>query len=368
MMNLVARIVRLGVQNFRNIALADLRFGPNFNVVYGDNGQGKTNLLEAAYVACTSKSFRANKLSEVLSRPLVGPMRVHMTSKCMGVETQKQVELESTTRRVLMDGQTPESMFVYAARTPVVVFHPQELNLSMGPSQLRRKLLDRVALYTEPSSTRVSAEYKRAMKARQTLLGTHGVHDSTLAAFEQIAATRAVAMQETRRHVTGHLSNHAARAFTELGAVNQKFTASYRCSGEERADKIQAELKLSREDDRRRGFAAVGPHRDEVVLKLDGRALRGQASQGQHRLAVLALKIAEMHAIHEATGALPLLLLDDISSELDAKRTAALFAFLDALSGQVIVTTTRPELVPRGRAERAEVRVEAGMYAASPCP
>ncbi len=359
----VTKIVRLGIQNFRNIALAELSFGARFNVVYGDNGQGKTNLLEAAYVACTSKSFRASKLSEVLSRPAVGAMRVHMVSESLELSTTKQVEVEGSTRRVQMDGHAPESMYMYAARTPVVVFHPQELNLSMGPAALRRRLLDRVALYAEPSSVRVSAEYKRAMKARQTILASRSNGDPTLDAFEEVAAVRAIEMRVTRTHVTETLSAHAARVFSELGVVNQKFAASYRASGAGTVDTMRAELKRSRDDDRRRGFAASGPHRDDVVLRLDGRQLRGHASQGQHRLAVLSLKIAEMHAIEAATGSLPVLLLDDISSELDAKRTTALFAFLDALSGQVIVTTTRPELVPRGRAERAEMRVEAGMVA-----
>lgn len=363
--DVVTRIVRLGVQNFRNIALAELHFGARFNVVHGDNGQGKTNLLEAAYVACTSKSFRANKLSETVARPHVGDMRVHLTSSALGLETTKEVRVEGASRSVSMDGRIPENMYVYAARTPVVVFHPQELNLSMGPSALRRKLLDRVAMYAEPSSLRIGAEYKRSMRARQMILSSSGPNDPTLEAFEEVAAARAMAVRACRARVVEDLSGHAERAFQELGAAGSRFSCVYRPSGAETEEQMRAELRASRDDDRRRGFAALGPHRDDLALKLDARALRGHASQGQHRLAVLALKIAEMHAITAATGALPVLLLDDISSELDAKRTAALFGFLDALEGQVIVTTTRPELVPRGKADRLEVRVAGGMYGAA---
>lgn len=358
----VTRVLYLGVTNFRNIASADIEFGARFNVVYGDNGQGKTNLLEATYVACTSKSFRANKLSEVTRKPNAGLTRIKMSSDSDGIQCSKDVRIDGAERDVRIDGKSPENMYVYAARTPVVVFHPQELNLSMGPSVLRRKLLDRAAMYAVPASMRVLAEYKRAMRSRQSLLASGGVRDSSLEIFERVAAERAMEIRAIREQMTEKLAAHAGAAFERLGTSGNQFSVGYRASGGAHVEEMLSSLLQSREDDRKRGYAAVGPHRDDLVLRLDGKTMRGIASQGQHRLAVLALKMAEMHAVAEATGSQPVLLLDDISSELDASRTASLFRFLDEQQGQVIVTTTRPELVPEGSAQRVNIRVATGEY------
>jgi DNA replication and repair protein RecF len=138
---------------------------------------------------------------------------------------------------------------------------------------------------------------------------------------------------------------------------------SYAASAPTRADEYLAALASSRVVDARRGGARWGPHRDDLALELNGRLVRGVASQGQHRAVVLALKSAEVHVVGGARGARPILLLDDVSSELDRARTAALFAFLREQHGQVFLTTTRPELIEIEGGGRLDFRVENGRVA-----
>ncbi|MGZ6989002.1 MAG: DNA replication/repair protein RecF, partial [Thermoanaerobaculia bacterium] len=140
---------------------------------------------------------------------------------------------------------------------------------------------------------------------------------------------------------------------------------SYAPSAPRDEAEYRAALASSRASDARRGGAGRGPHRDDLALAIDARPVRGVASQGQHRAVVLALKSAEIHVVGEARGARPILLLDDVSSELDRARTAALFAFLREQHGQVFLTTTRPELIEIEGAQRADFRVEKGRIAAA---
>ena len=151
--------------------------------------------------------------------------------------------------------------------------------------------------------------------------------------------------------------------FRELAAPGLELLAEYAPGGTDDVDLFRRELASRREKDRTRGAATFGPHRDDLLLTLDGHVAREVASQGQHRTITLAIKLAELSAISKARGVFPVLLLDDISSELDRDRMAALLAFLGDTRGQIFVTTTRPELiVTPGLAapDRRDLRVVAG--------
>jgi DNA replication and repair protein RecF len=275
------------------------------------------------------------------------------------------VGLKGAARAPRIDGKRPRSLFEYAVRSPVVVFHPGEVGLSMGPSAERRKLLDRVAAYLVPSLLGDLDAYRRSLRSRQKTLEVRGVRAPELHEWEALVARHAVRIQEARGRACEALGPRAEAGFVRIGTPGLALRVSYEPSGPGAEEAFAHALAESRPKDLARGAATVGPHRDELRLALGGHVAKGTASQGQHRAIVLSLKSAEIEVVADARGVRPILLLDDVSSELDAPRTEALFRFLGAHRGQVLLTTTRPELIAvGGRDSRKDFRVIEGRVAA----
>jgi DNA replication and repair protein RecF len=252
-------------------------------------------------------------------------------------------------------------------QTPVVAFHPGTLSLSAGPGTDRRRLLDRVALYRLPGSLVEAEAYGRALRARQRVLETRGSLAADLDDWEALMVRHGLALSLARAAAASVLAPAAWRAFGGVGPAGLTLDVAYVPSAPTEADAFRDVLARNRERDRVRGSAMAGPHRDELMLTLGGRPMRGMASQGQHRAVVLSLELAEIEVIAEARGVQPLLLLDEVSSELDRARTAALFATLSGQQGQVFLTTTRPELIDTaglsGVEARRDFRVVSGRVA-----
>ncbi len=162
-------IESFAARSFRNLASVTIEPSPHFNVVSGDNGQGKTSLLEAIYVACTSRSFRATRANEIVAHgEEVASVRARIREA--GDDREQSVGLRGGSRVVRIDGKRPTTLAEYAVRTPAVAFHPGLLELSMGSGSERRRMLDRIALYVSPSSLSEAAAYTRAMRERQRTL------------------------------------------------------------------------------------------------------------------------------------------------------------------------------------------------------
>lgn len=345
----------LHVRSMRNLEAVELEPGPRFNVVSGDNGQGKTNLLEAIYVLGSSRSFRASKPGELVAHG--GEIASVRATLREDTDVREQsVGLRHGGRVVRIDGKRPPTLASYAVRTPVVVFHPGAVALSQGGGAERRRLLDRVALYLQPASLAEADSYARALRERQRALEVRGVAARDLDAWEELVVRHGLALSDARDAAASLLAEKMVSAFGRIGAPGAVLAASYARSAPADALAYKLELERSRPRDMRRGSASLGPHRDDLDIVLDGHAVRGVASQGQHRAVVLALKLAEIEVVGDARGVRPILLLDDVSSELDRARSSALFAFLEAQEGQVFLTTTRRELIESGPLSGAGIR------------
>ena len=357
------RVDQLQIRGFRNLASVDVTFGERFNVIAGDNGQGKTNLLEAVYVLATSKSFRSSRMVDVIR---FGETLASVRGRIVddGEPRAQSVGIQAGSRLVRIDEKRPKTLAAYAVKTPMVVFHPGDLALSMGASSERRRLLDRTALYLAPASMAELDSYTKAMRARQRTLETRGVGARELGEWETLCVRHGLAVMDFRERAGLELSRWASAAFARIGAPGLRLEVSYAAGAPRSEGEYLAELERRRPADLRRGSAGAGPHRDELALALGERAVRGVASQGQHRAVTLALKAAEIEVIGLATGVRPILLLDDVSSELDRERTAALFSFLRDQEGQVLLTTTRPELIDTGSsAARVDFTIRGGSLA-----
>jgi DNA replication and repair protein RecF len=346
---------RVSIRHLRNLTEVDAEFGPRFNVIAGDNGQGKTNLLDAVYTLATSKSFRSSKTEEVLQHGQeVASVRGTFTES--GLSREQSVGQKRGLRAVRIEGKRPKTLIEYASRTPVVVFHPGDTALPAGSGGERRRLMDRIALHLAPGALEELDRYTRASRERQRALEERGTTARDLGEWEALMVMHGLAVRRARGDAASRVSAAATKVFAKMAAEGAVLEVAYEPGAPGDAAEYAAALVQSRALDARRGSARVGPHRDDLGLVLGGQRVRGIASQGQQRLVVLALKAAEIEVIEGIKGVRPLLLLDDVSSELDRARTAALFAFVGRQEGQIFLTTTRPELIDTTSSPREDRR------------
>jgi DNA replication and repair protein RecF len=361
-------LTRLVASEVRNLVRVELEPARRLTVLHGDNGQGKTSILEAIYLAATSKSFRTAKLGELVRHgAAVAHVKASFVEGDGGVPRDQMVAIDEGRRVVKLDGKRPPSLAAYATRSPVVCFHARELELSTGAAGARRTVLDRVALFVDPSAAEHAARYREALRSRQKALSLRGPNATDVPPFEALCASHGAALTRCRARAAEALVSTLIPTFRSLAAPGLDLVAAYQPGGTDDVEAFRRELASRREKDRVRGAATFGPHRDDLGLTLDGHLAREVASQGQHRTITLALKLAELAAISRARGLFPVLLLDDVSSELDRDRMAALLAYLGDTQGQIFVTTTRPELiVTPGLAapDRRDLRVVAGAIVA----
>ena len=360
-------IETLSVRSLRNLERVDVAFGPGFNVLCGDNGQGKTNLLEAIYAVSTSKSFRTHKAGELIAHgQSLASVRASVVES--GLIREQSLGIQAGGRRRLMlEGKRPPTSAAYAVQTPAVVFHPGEVALSMGGGGERRRLLDRISLYLVPGSSSDLDRYSRALRERQRALEVRGATGRDIPEWEELMVRHGLAIIEVRTVAALRLAAGAKDAFARVAEPLGRLGVEYAPGSPLEAQAFRDALLASRTKDARRGSASVGPHKDDLLLLLNDRPVRGCASQGQHRAIVLSLKSAEVEVIALARGVRPLLLLDDVSSELDRSRTRALFAYLQQHDGQVFLSTTRPELIDLSGSEgtpRRDFSVCAGVVRA----
>jgi DNA replication and repair protein RecF len=361
------RLESLAIRRVRNIESLELAPSPRLNVIVGDNGHGKTSVLEAVYLVATTKSFRAEKLATLIKEGTDG---ASVTARIEegGAQREQRFLLGERSRVARLDGKPPSTLAAYAVRTPVVVFAPADLELVSGGASGRRRLLERVALFVDSPGSEARLRYERAMRSRQRVLSERGPAARDLGAFETVMATEGARHALARRRAAERVVEELGRSFVRLAAQGTPVVAEYVPGGSEDESEFRQKLERARDADARRGAASFGPHRDELSLTLLGRPARTHASQGQQRLLALALKLAELECIRAARSADPILLLDDVSSELDPERTQAVYDLVLCNQGQVFVTTTRLDLFPVGAfasTERADFRLVRGALAES---
>jgi DNA replication and repair protein RecF len=355
------RLLALHVQDFRNLPQVRLTPSAHATIAVGQNGQGKTNLLEALYFLATLKPLRAGRLSELVRW---GTQSARVTGRFLlkGAEREISVEVGGGTRQAFVDGKKAPSLEDYFGGVSVVAFTPDDLEVIKGGPDARRGFLDRAVFNRFPAFLRESREYARALKNRNRLLRDGPAVDAAyLEAYDETLAKAGARIYARRRALMAELAPRAQATFASIGRTVDPVTYGYHPAhlGGDFATADEATLaaglrealteRLRRDLDR--GFTSVGPHADDVAVTLGGRSARAYASQGQQRALVLGWKIAEIENLEAAMGFLPLLLLDDVSSELDPERNAYLMGYLARSGAQVFLTTTDGSLVRAAAAE-----------------
>jgi DNA replication and repair protein RecF len=357
-------VSRLRLRDFRGYAAAEVRLGTGLTVVHGRNGAGKTNLLEALYFGCTGRSCRTSNEREVV-RFGAQAARVEVSTRDPdGRDHELAVGFQpGEPKRMRVDGSPVERLSDAPARPLVSVFLPDRLELIKGPPALRRSHLDQVVAAIWPARAESRRSYSQALAQRNALLArirSGRAARTSLPAWDAELARHGIALRDDRAAAVDLLAAPFAVVAGELGLTGEA-TLRYRPrSTAADAEALAAELADRVDGDLERGFTGHGPHRDDLLLARDGRELRAYGSQGEQRMGLLALLLAERDVLADQRGAPPLLLLDDVMSELDGWRRGLLAERLGS-RGQALVTTTDLGHVPGAEGpEVARLRVVDG--------
>ncbi len=345
------RLGSLQLQDFRNLVEVSVEPSPRLTVLLGPNGQGKTNLLEAVYLLTTLRPLRALRLGELIR---FGQPRASVGASVWrgSVERRLSVEVLPGQRNAQLDGKPIERLDDYLDGLAAVCFSPDDLQLVKGGPEGRRRFLDRAAFNRWPAVLGEARQYVRALRERNAALraGDAAVEQS----FRDPMVRAGARLLLRRRDIVEELSPRLATAFAEIsGPGAPPADLAYRPSGGlaasgtevELADRLAALLEARLRRDLDRGYSTCGPHMDDLLLALGGRAARVYGSQGQQRAFALGLRIAEVENLRAVQHEAPLLLLDDVSSELDPEKNGFLLDYVGGLPAQAFLTSTDRRLI-----------------------
>jgi DNA replication and repair protein RecF len=348
------QVLGLTLRDFRCYHDAHVELGEGLTVVTGPNGAGKTNLLEGLYFACTGRSCRTNNEREVVKFG-AGTARTVLTGQAEDGLHELSVGFSPGEPKVMrVDGAAVERLLDSSTRPLVSVFLPDRLELIKGAPALRRAHIDQfvAALWPARSSTR--RLYGQALAQRNALLtriSSGRGSRASLVSWDAQLARHGVALMADRAAALETVAEPFTRLARALG-LEREPSVSYRPrSTAADPDELANELAQRLDSDLERGFTGHGPHRDDLVAKHDDHDLRAYGSQGQQRIALLALLLAEREVITAYRPAPPVMLLDDVMSELDRDRRRALVELLRSSPGQSVITATDLDHVPGGADE-----------------
>jgi DNA replication and repair protein RecF len=378
------RLSHLSLHNFRNYVRLDLDLRPGVTLLLGDNAQGKTNLLEAIYYLATTRSPHAGADRELVNwlavdeeplpyARLVG--RVARAASDLTIEITLTQQANNGTRyrkQIRLNGVAKRAMDLLG-QLNVVLFLPDDIALVFGSPSRRRRYLDATLCQIDPPYCRTLSQYNQIVTQRNALLRDlreRGGDPAQLAFWDErlvqhgayLVARRweaLVALDELARAVHNELTDRAER-------LHLRYVPSVEIDGQGAVDAVQAAFQAQLEGLRRREIAAgvtlVGPHRDEMRFLINDVDAGIYGSRGQQRTAALALKLAEVDLMRRETGEHPVLLLDDVLSELDAHRRRFLLHYLDDGPQQAVITATELDTVPETFLQRCHLwRVQMGL-------
>jgi DNA replication and repair protein RecF len=353
---------KLSFRNFRNFAKIDLEVERGLTLLWGNNAQGKTNFLEAIFFLSNLKSFRTAKNTEVIRW---GKDCFHLAGEIVLQPVARKVDVgfDKKGKSVRVNGKPVKSGRDYFGAFKTVLFSPDEMNLVKGGPAGRRALLDRAVFLIDPDFLDQVRKYVYFLKNRNLLLKEDHRREE-LEAWTEGFIQAGVRLRTERLRYLGEFIPALKKNYRDITGTGENVDVLYPDARKEEADlteKLKADLKKTRKKERDLGYTLVGPHWDDPIFVVDGRPLRVFGSQGQKRSFLMSFKITQVEVVEAKTGKTPVLLLDDMASELDALRQHEFFRFLAGREGQVFMTTTDKDQLSRyGISPRCSLEVSSG--------
>lgn len=350
------RLETVQLRDFRSYTQARAAFGERLTIVHGPNGAGKSNLLEAVCFGCTGRSPRTRNERELIrfgssaARVVLGLRDARAEPHSLAVGFGRLDAGNRLEKRFRFDEAPVERLSDVADRPLVSVFAPDRLELVTGEPALRRSHMDYLSAALWPARARDRSDYSRALAQRNALIARMRAGSSSagaaLASWNRELASSALTLMRSRADAVARVAPGFAELCSRLGLSGSAALGYRPASAADSIEPFERELETRLPLDLERGYTTHGPHRDELALLRDARHLRAYGSQGERRLSLLALLLAERAAIAASRGTAPLMLLDDVTSELDERRRRLLVEELLASGGQSVIAATELAHVP----------------------
>ena len=370
-----ARVVlrTLALRDFRNLARVDLAFPATGAVIIGDNGQGKSNLLEAIYYLHLLRSVRGARDVDVVRFGAAGFHIAARTDGGVNHEISAGFERQGKRKRVKLDGAEPERLSDALGALPCVLFSPADVELVAGAPSARRRYLDILLALSSRGYLGALQRYRHALAQRNAALrdamrSSGAAAERTVAVWEAPLAKHGAVLWRERVQWAERAALRFASMCASIGepaVVSLRYATSLEVESQDLAD-VEAALAKGLADrrplDLRRGLTHTGPHRDDLALLLSGRELRAFGSAGQQRTGAISLRLLEGETLRERLGRTPMLLLDDPFAELDVHRSSRILALLAEQSmGQTLLTVPRESDIPPELSQLARWRIADGI-------
>lgn len=347
------RIKRLKVENFRNLEKLDIEFSDGVNIIYGNNAQGKTNIIEAIYIFSFGKSFRANRDIELLKFD-----KEYFLSNIEIMKKDRELEMDfgfdkiSNKKMIKVNGVIQKKISDIIGKLNVVVFKPEDIKIVTDAPSVRRKYIDYLISSISKGYLENITKYKKVLEERNNLLKEIKVKlrgnrvlekgdEDFLDVYDKLLSKLNCEIYNERKRVIEKLNNYIYGIhlkLTENYINNEKLHIKYVSNVEEDIQKMYNDLIKSRLNDINKGYTSFGIHRDDYIISINSLDVSIYGSQGQKKSSIISLKLSELKVIEEVIGEKPVLLLDDYMSELDERRR---LKFLDIIEDiQIIITTT----------------------------
>ena len=335
----------LALFNFRNYQEIKIDFFNGINIIYGENGAGKTNILEAIYFLALTKSFRTSiERHLVLSKQNMFRIKGEFENALGRAFDSSIAYALAEGKRLIVNSQRISKFSDYIGEVPTVLLAPADLSLSQGPPQQRRRFIDLLLCQSHKLYLHHLMQYNRSLKQRNQILQSEKKDDQLLYSWEENLIKNGVEIIKKRNEMAQYLSELAKNYYQSLSGKEDRVKIIYQSNVEENADNdiasaYRQQFELNRPKEKETGYTRAGPHRDELLFLLKGKPMKTYASQGEHKTFVIALKLAELYYLQKHRSEAPILLFDDIFGELDANRIQLMLNQLSNL-GQVFATTT----------------------------
>ena len=334
-------IKKVKLENFRNYDNLEVDFKKDFNLIYGNNAQGKTNILESIYIAAIGKSFQTSQDKELIK---IGKEKAKVEIEFEKGDREGKIAYEINDKKTFyINGIKQKRVSDIIGKLNIVLFYPDNINIIKGGPQERRKFLDIMISQLKPNYLHLLNRYKQTLEQRNSYLKQikfDNKRKDMLEIWDERLAELSFQIYKYRNEYIEKMSEKIEEIhnkITNCGQLQEKISIKFITSGKNKSE-FYNNLVKNRENDIRKGYTSTGSHRDDFDILINNIKVNIYGSQGQQRTAVLTLKLTELNIIYEEIGEEPILLLDDFMSELDENRRNNLTTAID--NNQVFITCT----------------------------